>query len=210
MAQLRLYDKVWTGPQTQFSTVYSFGHINPTREATFLQLHLSDGHGVIELSEDHMVFVEDNRAVPASWLVKNRNSTALRMASGELVRVEQVRTVERRGVFAPFTTSGTIVVNGVLASSYVAFQQSPTLKVGAWTTPMTYQWLAHVFESPHRMVCNVLLRCKSEWYTSDGVSVWVAAPREFTVWMMDQESPLRLILIAIVSAPLLPLFLVCW
>jgi hypothetical protein len=48
-------------------------------------------------------------------------------------------SVVKQGVYAPFTMSGTLVINKVKASSYLAFQESDHLVlVGGWETPL---WL---------------------------------------------------------------------
>lgn len=77
--------------------------------------------------------------------------------------VTQISKVTRRGVYAPaFTTSGTIVVNGVAASTYIALQASPTLKIGSMSTQVSFQDLAHTFGAPHRLYCRLFSSCKNE------------------------------------------------
>ena len=83
-----------------------------------------------------MVLVEDGRFVPASLLKKG--DQLVRGNSGELVTVQSVRTVVCKGVYAPFTAFGTIVVDNILASNYITYQGPEYLEVANFATPLTY------------------------------------------------------------------------
>jgi hypothetical protein len=48
----------------QYELVYAFGHRDPTRSASFLQFMLSE----LELSEDHMLFIQGRGFVPANMV----------------------------------------------------------------------------------------------------------------------------------------------
>jgi hypothetical protein len=92
----------------------------------------------------------------------------------QFVVVTTIRDVTQKGLYAPFTSSGTIVVNDIVASSFISFQGSEYLKLGDFVTPFTFQWLAHTFESGHRFACRSGLVDRSEeTYTAFGVSHWV-------------------------------------
>lgn len=140
MSQLIVGDHVLAA-DNMYDRVYTFGHRVESTRAEYLQI-LPSG---LELSADHMVFVLHKGAIPASMLKVGDH-----FVDGGGV-VESIRKVNRRGVYAPFTRSGTIVANGVLASTYVSFQGSEVIKFGSLRTPFTYQWLAHSFHVPHRI-----------------------------------------------------------
>jgi hypothetical protein len=80
---------------------------------------------------------------------------------GKEARVIVIQKVVRTGLYAPFTPSGTLVVNGLKASSFVSFQDSDVLKIGNYRTPFSFQRLAQTFEFPHRMVCYHFGTCTS-------------------------------------------------
>jgi hypothetical protein len=120
----------------------------------------------------------------------------LESASGDVIIVEAINTVVRTGVYAPFTSSGTIVVSNIKASNYIAFQDSGRLIVGGWETPFTYQWIAHMSQSPHRILSQLGLSGAEE-YTVDGMSTWIAGPHELSQWLIDQNG-------AIVTVMLVP------
>lgn len=182
MKDLLLGDRVKTASGA-FEPVYSFGHYNPNTKAEFVQLKSSNkGSTTIELSKDHMLFVEHSEApIPA---VAVKVGDVLRGDDGA---VESIHHVVRKGVFSPFTPSGTILVNGVAASTFISLQEeSSVLKIG-FATPLTFQWLAHSLEAPHRIYCRLVGGCTTERYNKDGVSVWVAEPLVWTQWLLTQE-----------------------
>jgi hypothetical protein len=137
-----------------------------------------------------MVFVEGKGALPSSLV-----QVGDRLVGSDDPVSKIQRVFRRSGVFAPFTPSGTIVVNGVLASSYVALQDSSVLFVGPVSTGLSFQWLAHTFQLPHRIWCVHLGSCQEERYTADGISTWVQQPLHACQWLLKQDSYLSLFLL---------------
>ncbi len=111
------------------------------------------------------------------------------LGKGGTAQVMKIGTVLRSGAYAPFTMSGTIVVSGVTASSYVTLQQnSSVLVVDGYRTPISMHWLAHVFQSPHRLVCLMSPRhCEKESYSVEGISKWVEGPLHVSRWLLQQN-----------------------
>mmetsp|Transcript_9711 Transcript_9711/g.22373 ORF Transcript_9711/g.22373 Transcript_9711/m.22373 type:complete len:455 (+) Transcript_9711:64-1428(+) len=186
MKDLNIGDFVLVG-DNNYEPVYSFGHVNHITKTNYLQFFFKDSFlRPLEISGDHMVFVEGYRAVPASS-VQIRDRLILGSDTLELADVDGIQTVVRRGSYAPFTKSGRIVVNGILASSFVAFQDKEHLHIGEISTAFSYQWLARTFEAPHRLICHVGLCGDVETYTREGVSHWVHVPLKVSRWMLRQH-----------------------
>ena len=179
----------------RYEHIYSFGHRHDEIAAEYLQFLPSK----LELSPNHIVFVERKGPIPAS-LVQIGDT----LVGGQQVSV--VRKVSRKGVYAPLTPSGTLVVNGVLASSYVAFQGSRVFMIGSFPTGLSYHWLAHRLMLPHRIWCYHAGQCKKEKYTENGISLAVIRPLDATLWLLKQSwfvmalVMLPLALVAAVSA----------
>ena len=57
--------------------------------------------------------------------------------------ITTIRTVKRKGVYAPFTTSGMLVVNGYIVSSYVALFNDADILYSV------QKYLAHALQFPH-------------------------------------------------------------
>jgi len=200
MDQLELGDKVLADNDV-YEEVYSFGHHNKDMQGEYLQI-ATVSKRKLELTPDHMVFVEGDHAVPASAV---EVGDKLMVSGGQLDVVKSIKTVVRKGAYAPFTASGTLMVNDVKSSSFVAFQGAEYLQLGGTSTFLSYQWLAHAFEAPHRLACRMGL-CQTESYTPEGVSRWVYAPLKISQWFL-QQSP---VVMAMMVLPLVTLFGAVW
>jgi hypothetical protein len=183
MRDLVVGDWVLVDNTGTYERIYDFGHWNVDVEnVEYLQISLDSGQS-LELSADHMVYVnQQQNFVPASMVTVGDVLSSPVEGSN---KVRLIRSVIRHGAIAPFTSSGTIVVDGILASCYVAFQPSSYLVVGGttrdrlpnknnsmtppplllprttmMTTYITHQWLAHTFEFPHRFYCSHIMQCR--------------------------------------------------
>lgn len=167
--------------------VYSFGHYESTAKAHYLQIHATGLERPLEISRDHLVFLAAmSQPIPSSLI---RVGDKLRLEKDRAAEVTKVKEVEREGVYAPFTTSGTILVSGVASSNYVTLQiESPVLLLGKYTTNLSMHWLAHVFQAPHRFVCEWNMEfCDREIYNQDGMSTWIHMPLIASQWLLKQN-----------------------
>lgn len=166
----------------KFEPIYSFGHKSSSSTAEYLRITTEGSAAALEISPDHMVAMEGGRHVPAS-LVKEGDK--LLTVTDELAAVTSIKNVVRKGAFAPFTASGNIVVNGIVASNYVAYQDSEYVKIGEMETPLSYQFMGHTFNSVHRLA--VMVGITGETYTSEGISNWVAGAHKMTTYVAGQN-----------------------
>jgi Hint module/Pregnancy-associated plasma protein-A len=178
MSELAIGDKVLVR-EGMYETVYSFGHRHESIEAEYLQLFPSN----LEISMDHMVKIGSQYISASAVEVGDELETA----NGDKMTVEQVSYVLRKGVYAPFTMSGTIVVSNIKASSYVAFQDAQYLRMGTWSTPLSFQWLAHLSQAPHRLWTR-LFGLGEGMYTSQGMSKWIHVPHQTWEWYLGQNA----------------------
>jgi hypothetical protein len=191
MHQLRLGDEVLTDPTSgTYEPVYTFGHRDESNDAKYLQLLPS----MLELSEDHMVFVESGEAVPAA-IIKVGDI----LSSGQ--EVTGIKTVNRKGAYAPFTPSGIIIVNGVQASNYIALQKtSATMMIGPFSTGLSFHWLAHASQMPQRTWCSMTTACTEDTYNENGISKWVEFQHRAFNWLLH---PSNAKIMALLVIPLL-------
>ncbi|KAI2494768.1 TIGRFAM phosphate binding protein [Fragilaria crotonensis] len=188
MKDLSIGDKVKVAGG-KFSEVYSFGHYEPDAEAPFLSIDAGLEKPLL-ISSKHMVFVNDKAVAASAVSVGDK----LSLVSG-FATVKKITEVTAAGVFAPFTKDGTIVVNSIVASSYVDLKENPFVIGGVITLDM--HSIAHMAQAPHRVVCAVAPAfCASETY-NNGVSVWVDAPLVASVWLFKQHP-------AVLTAAFLP------
>jgi len=159
----------------EYEKIYTFGHRDTTQEAVFLKF-LPSG---LELTEDHMIFVDGKGPIPAS-MVKIGD----RLSDGQ--QIERIQNVVRTGVYGPFTPSGTIIVNGVKASNYIVIQKSKsTFFLGDFNTGFTLHWIAHSFMFPYR-VWSYHLGFEDP-ILENGLSRWCERSMSLGAWYFSQN-----------------------
>jgi hypothetical protein len=144
------------GDNGKFSRVYSLGHVDHTIESHFLQIYAEGLPTPLEITRSHMLFVS------------GKSVFAWQVVVGDMLgehRVTLINTVKRRGVYAPVTYSGDILVSGVIASCYVSLLDGVSARL---QNPAS-----HAVMSMHRTMCRYDFGlCESETYTY-GVSDWL-------------------------------------
>jgi len=94
--------------------------------------------------------------------------------------------VTRQGVYAPLTASGSLLVNDVLVSNYIAFQGSEYYSIGGMR--FSCHWLSHTFNFPYRFWCTHVSSCAKEKYTEVGISTRVDIPYQAIQWWFSKNS----------------------
>lgn len=174
----------------KYEQVYSFGHFNPSARASFLEIKTSANSKALQISKEHMIFTLNRGFIPAGLL--NENDALGGLNQSKPVSIEEITSITGIGLFAPFTPSGTLIVNGVLVSSFVAFDQKSSYHIGP--VAISYQWLAHSFEFLHRVVCHYTTKngfCKNEKYGNDGINEWEVMPLHFSTWVLGLNALLK-------------------
>jgi len=173
MKDLKLNDRIMVNHDGKFEPIYGFGHggssSNNNNNAIKMLKIMPLG---LEISDTHMIFTNRKGFIPASMIKIGDELTNDVIVTG----IQNITT--SAGVYAPFTPSGKLLVNGVLVSNFVAFQNSNMLNI-LGIDFLSFHNLAYTFESTHRIWCYHLGPCKVETYNSDGISTWVEKPFNF-------------------------------
>lgn len=177
---LKIGDFILVAPD-KYEPVYSFGHRNDELETEFLSIVTRNG-AKLEITKDHLVFIDRDVSVPASDLKQEMQL----LHSGEMTSIKSIKTVNRRGLYAPFTPSGKLVVNGFDVSSFVAINGLATVKL--FGIELHYQTISSLFESPRRLVCHVFGKCTEETYNEDGISTWHSVALKAYQWLLNQNT----------------------
>lgn len=177
MADLKVGDQVLsTAGDESYQTVYAFAHLDKSRPTKFLQLFTdsSSSEAALEVTENHLLYLGGkSHPVPANSirvgdLLRGNGNTQ----DQSTLNVTSIQPVVRKGVYAPLTQDGTVVVGKehVVASSYVAVQ-TPVQTTTCFDTKTheghvemtaigTVSWLhqadvTHMWLSPLRLVCTL-------------------------------------------------------
>ncbi|ROJ66287.1 Indian hedgehog B protein [Anabarilius grahami] len=175
-----------------YSEVIAFLDRDPSVEKQFFTIETDSG-AKLSLTAAHLLFVSEGncsgpvvsaelKSVFASDVLPGQCVVSTRGAGqqGYLSRVTRIQIQEDKGVFAPLTRHGTVVVNNVVSSCYAAVDQ---------------HWLAHWAFGPLRVLYNWGGPVRHQavgihWYSSllHWVGTHVLDPTHFHPWsMMDND-----------------------
>jgi len=190
-----------------FSKVYAFGHLDSSNVAEFLHIHTSMNEP-LEITADHLLYVRDKTTERVCLMPAGQvkiGDLLLTSHQAALAQVESIRKVKRRGIYAPFTSTGDIVVNGIVASNYIALPPTFTKHLSFDEQHL----VQHGTYTPYRFYCLVTGGCESRDHAtglSIGVTMWlpllhwleehsdaiplflnlVAAPSHLSLWLLEQ------------------------
>jgi hypothetical protein len=165
MQNLRVGDRVLVDADGTFEPVYSFCKRAPESFVDYIQVFVVTEDGVsqeepLELTGNHLVFVQDKHGRQDSVRAANlRVGDRILHESGNYVSIVQLQSAApAKGVYAPYTASGTIVVNGILASTYATIDNYGS-GGGGILAHRDSHFLLHVAQTHHRVWC----RCWADW-----------------------------------------------
>jgi Hint module/Calcium-binding EGF domain len=116
MRQLKIGDLVLVKANV-YEPIIASAHRNFHRRSNFLSITTnSSSDNALEVSAHHIVFLHDRNTPVTSKMLKV--GSVLLGSNNEPLEVIKVQMAEKQGVFNPMTASGTIVVNGILCSTY--------------------------------------------------------------------------------------------
>lgn len=182
MKDLNVGDKILTGNQV-YQTVYAFAHREHTKTIDFIQLH-SKEHGMpLEISREHLVFLAGKtNPVRADWV---EVGDILQSGDHRGVEVSKITSIARQGLYAPLTLDGTLVVNGIKASSYISLQKNAPeyVQLQNGVQAMSQHNLIHLALSPFRMVCMGLSSNLCQMNEKDGMPSMVYWGIQVAQWL---------------------------
>jgi len=179
---------VGTKLSPSYERVYSFGHYDPNLPRVEYLRFLPSG---LELSPNHYVY-RSGKFVPARE-IEVGDDLLLMKTTRKQEKVSGIKHVYRRGALAPLTASGTIVVDGVLASRYASFwDDDESSLLPSWIENQFHEWAHFVI---------IILRCSSWVFGKQeqhniGLSTSTDHLRKMTVWFFQQSSILKLLFAA--------------
>jgi len=166
MNEITVGDQVLTGTGN-FEAIYSIDHRDPTKDATFFQIHYKSGkeqddeQQSIELTKNHMIFVDHKtNPVPAKTVTVGDQVLTV---DGPCP-VTKITTVIRKGVFNPLTADGTIIADGVISSTYSTLtSNSDSIEIFGYKS-ISYQDFFKNVLKPYTFLCTstTLDICKTQ------------------------------------------------
>ena len=140
MSDLKIGDKVLavdasTGA-TSYSDVYFFGHRDSETVTNFYTVTTASGSS-LKLSPDHYMYVSETGCNESITAATTLSPNLVKVGMGAWVKTPEgmkcsaivdIRQGEEKGLYNPITLTGSILVNGMHASSYSAYDDIPVEK----------------------------------------------------------------------------------
>ena len=181
MEHLQVGDRVFTGGSYQ--TVYSFAHLDKTKVTEFIQIETDAGNS-LEATSAHFVFV-DGKAAPV-------RADSIQVGDAlEGAIVTKIGSVQKKGVYAPLTLDGQLVVDGVKASNYVSLEQIDDGSI----LGKNLHTFSHVGIAPFRLFCTRVSTEACESYNEDGIPRVLFTMHQFFDWFMNLPSIFQALMI---------------
>jgi len=152
MDLIEVGDSVLTG-SGEFQSVYSIDHRDSNKSAKFLQIMFGGDHNVLEVTSKHMIFIEGNTNPVASGTVDVGDRV---VTPSGYETVTGIGLVERKGVFNPLTADGTIVVSGMVASTFSSLlNEKESIEISG-VAIISYQQFFTNLLKPYKFFCTTL------------------------------------------------------
>jgi len=118
--------------QLEFSSVRYWLHARPSLSMKFLTLSTESGHK-LAITSEHLIYETDCQGNGGNAIFAKNVQVGRCLYVNDNGDLKESRIVEKgqekmNGIYAPITTSGSIVVNDVLASCYSHFENEPLQK----------------------------------------------------------------------------------
>jgi len=198
MKDLTVGDDVLTA-SGQYQTVYTINHFHHTKPTNFLQIHTElDGDKIdnaLELSPMHLVYIEGKEyPVPA---INVKVGDYLQTLDDRPRKVNDIRIIRRNGLYNPITTDGTMVVDGIVTSSYTSFTGNAYLEI-AGVELISIHNLLNMTITPYRIFCmttSSLNLCNR--HGEGELPIIVQLLSNFYVFWSEQNVPIQFIIIGV-------------
>ena len=196
MKDLRVGDSILTGSGS-YSEVSSFGHFLENVSAEFLQIHTADQ--TLEMTGDHLVFLNDKlnpirtKAIKVGDVLRGETAPA---------KVTKIQSVQRQGIYAPLTMEGSLVVDGIVASSYVSMQKDADefIQVKGTNTGKSQHDYVHLGLAPFRLVCQGVSKSFCDSYDDYGMPHYVRFAVDLNEFADSQNPFIQCFILLVVVA----------
>ena len=155
MKDLVVGDKVLTA-NGKYETIFTLHHFHRSKTSNFLQIYTDslEGERPIEMSPDHLIFTDRmDYPVPASRV---KVGDLIMTAWNGLKEVTRIKSITRDGFFSPLTSGGdgTIVVDGIVASTYTSLTGNSHIETTNGMKLMSFHAMMDISSAPYRAFCS--------------------------------------------------------
>ena len=157
---------------SRYEPVYAMGHRQEDYLASFLKISTIEES--VEVTPEHLLYLAKKDLPVRADSIKVGDS--LRVHDGDR-KVTKIEVVEHEGLFDPLTPSGKVMVNGIMASTYIALQAGDEhVKFGPFK--FSHEAFVHFTLSPMRVVCMGIVDAPCRMTNEEGIPLYIR-------WGMD-------------------------
>ena len=128
-------------------------------------------------------------------------------------QITKLSSVQKEGLYAPLTAAGSILVNGLVASTYISHQEGAPFFVqigqkGWLELPISQADIGHIWVTPLRMLCGTSSREMPSYCSQDETKEfhpWVSFGMRLIRFGEQQHIFIQLALLILFAGLLLPL-----
>jgi hypothetical protein len=217
MKDLMVNDQVYTGSDgrgnPKYQSIYSFGHLDRSTPVEYIRIYATKNDNPIELTPAHLIFLADTQDPVRAGAVKAGDKLVLAKSDTNAMEhavVTKVDSVTRTGAFLPLTPDGTIVVNNLVASTYVSIDHNTPDIINhfSWLV-MSQHNLLHWWLAPYRMVCMGISPqlCQND-FAEDGIVHWLHVGENLALFGEKQHSWVQRAGVGIITAAMFVLVVI--
>jgi len=199
MEDLRVGDYVVTSnTKSPYQLVYAFAHRETGKSLDYYQIHTEGELRPLQISEEHLLYVS-NKAGPVRT-DSIRVGDVLHARHNTFSAVTNIERVRVKGMYAPLTTDGTVVVDGIVASSYIdiSAKSHEFVEVGGIVLPISQADIIHLWLSPLRVTCMMGVNSVFfKGHNDNGINHYVQFGLEFALWIEQQNILLQFAIFAV-------------
>jgi Hint module len=173
MKDAEVGDMIMTTSDGMFEPLYAFGHRDEGQEATFLKITM-DNDNSLEVTGNHLVYLAGNTRPVRAGSIKVGDK--VQAANARNAVVKEIDLVVKAGLYAPLVPSGRLVVDGVLASSYIALEEQDNEYFSTLNglIKIPHDAFVHLYLSPFRVVCLGMTGKPCQVMNSNGMPLYIA------------------------------------
>jgi len=208
ISEVDVRDPVLTASGT-YQQIYALAHKNSNNhnatytEREFLRIHTLQNFGsALEITGEHLIYVmgKDYPVRADSVQVGDTLVSAIYESGARVTKIETIYRAD--GLYAPMSPDGTIIVNGIVSSCYVALQQYPksagngqyVMFADGESTGISQHTFAHMLLSPVRMACIGISSGVCDTFNDDGLAYFVQIGSAITNFACQQSALVQRIL----------------
>ena len=199
----------------RYEKIYAFAHYkrNSDSPTDFYRLHTFPYNRMrkpLEITGQHMVYLHGKQnPIRADSL---KVGDVLRGDHYTGLTVTKIQRVKRYDNYAPLTPHGTILVDGIVASSYISLQKNARehieLGESGFEVRISQRVMVHMFLSPFRNYCLGFSSDLCRTYNDDGLPPYVAFGLKLADWGIAQDVLVQLVALVVFFLVLVPCVLI--